>query len=261
MKSLSPTQEQLTREVQQIGNGAHIFAPKEWLGEKVILVRTKKTLREEILSTLEPHLENIEGVYLYGSHARKESTINSDIDLLVITTKPLKIKKHGYEIIALQKKEFVKAIKISPIMIYSIIQEAVPIINAKLIEKLKSEHKPSKSEISKEIKKTKEILKINQELLSKNKEKIIEAEGIAYSLILRLKTTLIISSLLSNKPYSNKTLSQLLKNNVNEYTKIYSSYISTKNSSRKTNTKIEVKKSSLEALIQLIEKEIEKVKL
>ena len=35
-------QEQIIREVKKIGNGAHIFTPKEWIGEKVIIVRTKK---------------------------------------------------------------------------------------------------------------------------------------------------------------------------------------------------------------------------
>jgi putative transposon-encoded protein len=43
-------QEQLLRKVTEIGNGAHVFAPKEWIGEEVFIVRTpKKNLKEKIL--------------------------------------------------------------------------------------------------------------------------------------------------------------------------------------------------------------------
>lgn len=39
-------QEQLIRKVSRIGNGAHIFAPKDWINEKVIIVRVEKKIFE-----------------------------------------------------------------------------------------------------------------------------------------------------------------------------------------------------------------------
>lgn len=83
------------RLVTSIGNGAHIFAPKEWLGEEVIIIRKaeRKSLKQKILDVLNGHLENILGVYLYGSQARGEADKSSDIDLLVVTTRKTSIKK------------------------------------------------------------------------------------------------------------------------------------------------------------------------
>ena len=57
--------EQLIRKVGVVGNGAHIFVPKEWIGEKVIVIKAPaKELKEQILDVLNPYLENIEGAYL-----------------------------------------------------------------------------------------------------------------------------------------------------------------------------------------------------
>ena len=106
--------EQIFRKVTLIGNGAHVFAPKEWAGEKVIIVRTPEIpLRRKILKILEPHLEDILGVYLYGSYARGEQREDSDIDVLVISNKNFKVREKGFEIIVLKEDEIKDAIKIA----------------------------------------------------------------------------------------------------------------------------------------------------
>ena len=182
--------EQIIRKVTGIGNGAHIFAPKEWLGEEVFVVRhQKKSLKESILSVIEPHLEHIEGAYLYGSYARKEQTKDSDIDLLLITSKKLKIKKQGYEIISIEKEKVQEAIKIAPILIYSALSEAVPIINIKLLNELKSKYNPKLSDFKEFLESTKRVISINEQFLEEDKknEKKKESENIPYPLILRLK--------------------------------------------------------------------------
>ena len=255
---INQTNEQLIREVTAIGNGAHIFAPKEWLGEQIILIRTRKTLKEKIMEVLEPYLEDIEGVYLYGSHARNEATEDSDIDILIISTKKLKIKQQGYEIIALKKDELDKAIKISPLLVYSALKEAKPIINSRLLESLKENYPPSSKDFRDYLNETRNILKINRELLDSETNNLLNPEGIAYSLILRLKGILIIKSLLSNNQYSNKKLFKIASNySLKEFSKIYESYKATKHNQK---LKVTIKKSSLYLLIELLEKEIQEVK-
>jgi len=197
--------EQLIRKVTPIGNGAHIFAPKDWLNDNVVLIRVpKQSVEVKILEVLKPYLEHIEGVFLYGSYARNEQNENSDIDFLVIANKKLLIKKDNHDIIVLEEKNIEKAIEISPILIYSALAEARPIINSKLLEELKKKYKIQNKHIKDYLTQTKEIIRVNEEFPS------------LYSLVLRLKGVYIINQLLSDKSYSNeKFKSWLLKSSSN----------------------------------------------
>ncbi|MBI4044738.1 MAG: nucleotidyltransferase domain-containing protein [Candidatus Diapherotrites archaeon] len=47
----------------------------------------------EALEALKPHLSQIEGIFLFGSFARNEQTKESDIDVLVVPSKGIAIKK------------------------------------------------------------------------------------------------------------------------------------------------------------------------
>ncbi len=213
-------QEQILREVTPIGNGAHIFAPKEWLGEEVLLIRIiKKSLKERILEVLDPYLENITGVYLYGSYARSEAKKDSDIDLLVIANKKITIKEKGFEIIILEEDSIKKAIEISPMLIYSALAEAKPIINSDLLNKLKTQYLPSIKHYKSYIEETKNIIKINETLLD------------PYSIILRLKGIYIINQLMNKSNYSNKKFKSwiLEKNPHLDIDQILSSYRKLKN--------------------------------
>ena len=118
-------EEQIVRMVKLFGNGAHVFVPKDWTGEEIVLIKPrKKSLKERIISSLDPYLDSIIGVYLYGSYARSEEKKDSDIDLFVIIDKKIKIKAEGFEIICLEQKEIEKAIKLEPLLMYSIFSEA-----------------------------------------------------------------------------------------------------------------------------------------
>lgn len=246
-------QEQITRKVTPIGNGAHVFAPKEWLGEEIKLIRTRKPLKERILSLLNPYLENIEGIYLYGSHARGEAEKGSDIDLLVVADKKLKIKTKGYEIIALKKEDIKKAIKISPILMHAILSEANPIINHQLLKELKSDNIPKNPDFKSYLKETKNIIGINKNLLEK-KENL---EGIAYSLILRLKGLFIIKSLLSNKKQANKDFEKWIKKNLPNIN-LKTTMDCYKAIKRNTKPKEFPETSDLKQLLNLLDKEIKK---
>ena len=182
--------EQIIREVTPIGNGAHIFAPKEWVGEKVVLIRTLKlSLKKRILEILEPHLEDVLGVYLYGSYARGEQRQDSDIDVLIISNKNFKLKEKGFEIVVLKKDKIREAIKIAPLLLYSALMEARPLINSELLENLRKNYKPKARNFKEYIRETKDIIEINEELFS------------PYSIVLRLRGIYIIERLLAGKNY------------------------------------------------------------
>ena len=191
--------EQIIRKVSAVGNGAHVFAPREWLGNDVIMVRKpQKSVDEKILGLILPYLKDIKGVYLYGSYARGEAREDSDIDILVIANKKLKIKKKGYEIVVLQEEDITKAIKIAPVLIYSALAEAQPIINSELLNVLRKKYCPLAADFKEYVSETKKIISINEELLD------------AYSIILRLRGIYIINLLIKGESYSNKKFTSWL---------------------------------------------------
>lgn len=249
-------QEQLIKKVTKIGNGAHIFAPKNWIGEEIFIVRTpKKSLKEKILSVLSPYLESIEGIYLYGSHARDEAEKDSDIDVFIITNEKLKIVEKGFEIIALQKNKIDKAIKLEPLIIYSILSEAKPLINAKLLNELKEKYKPKLSDFKEYLKDTKRIISINEHFLKldKKEKREEETEEIPYSLMLRLRGIFIINKLLKSKVYSHEEFKSWVtkgSSNIN-YDEVYRAYRALKNKSGRKKVKVK----DLQNLLNLLKKE------
>jgi len=252
-------QEQIIRTATKIGNGAHIFVPKQWTNEEIILIRTPKLkLKEEIIKIIEPYLENIIGVFLYGSYARDEQEEQSDIDLLLITNKKIKVKNKGkFDTIVIEKSKLEKAIKLNPILMYSIIKEAKPIINSSLLEELKK-LKIIKNQFKEFIEGTKRIIKIDKEIIELDKldgEDLISI-SVIYSLILRLRGIFIINSLIKKQKYSNKIFKKWLNKNIEEETKeIYIIYQNIRDN-KKIKTKIKI--STAEKLLNLLEKEVKK---
>ncbi len=246
--------EQIIREVKVIGNGAHIFTPRDWVGEEVFVIRTrkgKKSLKDKILSALDSYLENIEGVYLYGSYARGEAEKGSDIDLLVISNKKMKIIKEGFEIICLSESEMNKAIKISPVLIYSILAEAKPIINSTLLMKIKKEFKPSYSDFADYLEETGKIIIINEELLD------------PYSIMLRLRGIFIINAILQNEAYSysNKSFISWISNEIADIDlkRIYNYYNNIKRNNKKEPANL--KDEDLHLLLDLLKKQIQIIEI
>ena len=85
------TEETIRKRVVPFGNGSIVYTPKTWIGRDVIITLPKFSLKEELFRILDPFLEIIKGVYIYGSYARNESEDDSDIDVLVICDKKFKI--------------------------------------------------------------------------------------------------------------------------------------------------------------------------
>ena len=250
------TEERIVRNVKLFGNGAHIFVPKHWEGERVILIKpVRKSLREEILEIISPYLENIIGVYLYGSYSRNEQREDSDIDIFIITNKKIKIKKKGFEILCIEEKNIKKSIELERVLMHSIIFEAKPIINEKLLNELREKYKPNLKSFNEFLKSTKNIIKVNKEFLSSEKKEYISGEAVVYSLILRLRGLYIINSLLNKKYYSNKDFKIWIKNNLPniDFDSIYENYISSKNNEK---IKFKVKLNDLILLLDFLNNQI-----
>jgi predicted nucleotidyltransferase len=253
-------EEKLIRKVTLIGNGAHVFVPKEWSGEQIALIRPeKKSLKERIISLIEPHLDSIAGVYLYGSHARAENIPGSDIDLLIITTRNLKIKADNFEIICLQREEIKKAIKIAPVLIYSILSEATPLINSALLEELREQYKPKTGDFTEYFDECRRIIKINEEFIKEEKGRYMPGEAVVYSLILRLRGIFIIKSILSRERYSHKQFKSWIKSHLPkiDFDSVYGAYRSSKNEEP---IRQRIKTEDLKMLLEFLRKEVSEFK-
>lgn len=244
MKPALESHEQIVRKVTSVGNGAHVFTPREWMGEEIILIRpSRKEVKEEILDAIGPHLEDVIGVYLYGSRARGEAEASSDKDVLVISTRNLKINHPGLEIISMTETGVSKSTGESRLMLCSSLAEAKPILNAPLLEKLKKICSLRKKDIESFIKSSKESLAKSDEILIIDKEKgEYASEAAIYSLVLRLRGVYIIACLLnkiiySKKGFDNWVISKGLPKE--EYKKAHEIYLA-KKSGRRTEIKLEV---------------------
>ncbi len=205
---------QITKTVQQIGNGGHIYLPKETIGKKVVITLKEKTIEdieEEIINMLKPYLKHIKGIYLHGSYARKEQTPESDIDILVITDGKIKIKKkiNGYEITSVSIEQLEKAVGYTAPLVLPILREAIPILNQQLIEKYKQE-KLTKKNTKWYIETTESSLELAKYLVEEK-----DLRGVVYPLIMRLRGLHMISSLIKNKKYSERdVVSYLIKKGI-----------------------------------------------
>ena len=80
----------LVKDVADRGHSGGVYLPKSCVGQKVLIQPI--SVKEYILNALSPYMEDISGVYLYGSYARGEENEESDIDVLVISEKKLQDK-------------------------------------------------------------------------------------------------------------------------------------------------------------------------
>ncbi|MEK6892842.1 MAG: DUF2080 family transposase-associated protein [Nanoarchaeota archaeon] len=257
IENIFEQQERVVRKVNLTGNGAHTFVPKEWAGEEVLIVRISKLdIKKEVLKVLEPFMENIICVILFGSYARGEQSKKSDIDVLIISNKQLKLKQKGMDIIIITEDKIKKAIDLNPILIYSAISEGVPLVNSFYFEKLKKEK--VKPELFKEFyRSTKLSLKSDKEILELDKEQNLNyiSNSVIYSLFLRLRGAYIIKRILKGEKYSNRKYKKWLMSNVPDldYSSFYSIYASIRDK-RSAVDKIDIKVG--ESLIDLLSGEI-----
>ncbi len=217
-----------TKIVQRFGNSGHVVLPKEYVGKRIRFVAKPKTLEDiksRILEILKPYSENILGIYLYGSYARNEQTIESDVDILVIANTKLKIvdKIEDYSIISVTIKELEDTLNNNAVLILPILKEAKTIINPSLSEKYK-EYKFTRKNTKWFIDSSIRALELNKKGLTLD----FEIGSLVYSLMLRIRGLLMIKIMLNDRLYYKSLLFNHLKNNgfsedkIEELYRIYS---------------------------------------
>lgn len=213
----------------EIGNGAAVYVPKEYSGKQVVIILPEgiAEIKRRIIEKLTPYMENIIGVYLFGSYARGESSLLSDIDVLVITqdeTNKLKQLFEDMDIRITTLTKIKKSIDTFPAVTLPILKEAKTIINPALLEELKNSkinYKNFKWNFD-DIKRTIKLIETFVEI----DEKDIDISHI-YSLIMRVRICYMIESLLKNKQFSNtKVRAEMIKRELNskKYDKYYEVY-------------------------------------
>ncbi|MBI2655575.1 nucleotidyltransferase domain-containing protein [Candidatus Woesearchaeota archaeon] len=263
-----PIREQIVKTVVKSGNGGAVWVPKNWLGQEVVVIlpeNPKLKIKEKVIHLLEPYLKDIVSVFIYGSYARHEETKESDIDVMVVTEKPIKIsiKEPKLEITTFELEKFKKAIEKHPVMYYQIVQEAEPLINAHVLgylRNIKIENKNFKDYLNE----TKEHAKSSKELLELDRldGKFIKSYSIIYSSILRLRGVFIIRCILNKEDFSNKNFKKWIRRgevNNDEFEQFYSAYRAVRDNKNIKNIKIRI--STAEKLLNILEKELKHIEI
>ena len=246
-------EEQIKKKVVCFGNGSIVYTPKEWIGREVIITLPQLSLKEEILDLLKLHLENIQGIYLYGSYARNEQENDSDADVLVVSDKKFSVKKAGYDINVHSLEDLKKILVNNPL--YSLIlKEAKIILNRSLLDELKNIN--SRRDFSFVLETTRGVLEINKDFIDMEKDDF-DNSAVIYSLVLRLRGLYMIDCILKNKLYSNKDFKNfVMKKGVKNFNILYRAYRSERDNRRVG--KIKISKDDVNRLYSLVKNETEK---
>ena len=253
--------EQIRKKVVRSGNGGAVWVPRDWLGEEIIVTRIETprlSLEEELINILLPYLKDISGVFLYGSYARKEETRDSDIDILVIAKNKIKLENiKRFDINFIEIKKIKEAVQKNP-FIYTIINEAKPIINGYLLDELKQIKKDFKDFIKWFKETTNDSIKSSKELINLDQldSNYLTSHSVIYSLILRLKGIFLIKSILSNKEFSNSSFKKFMIKFIPEFEfkKIYKIYRDVRDDKKIEDVKIEIDIAN--KLLEILQKEI-----
>ncbi|MEW6295277.1 MAG: nucleotidyltransferase domain-containing protein [Candidatus Diapherotrites archaeon] len=225
--------EQLVKRAMAFGNGSIVFTPKAWRGREVIVILPKRSLsvEESALQLIQPSLKNIVGAFFVGSYARNEMEKDSDVDLIIVSDKKMKIKeKENFHVQCIELQQLKNSLKENPIEFYPMLLEAKSLINEKLLQELK-ETEINFKKFNWFIETTESALKVVRELIKMEKtegKKFSDSTASVYSLILRLRGIYLIKCILNKRPYSNKSFKEFIKkesgikeNSVKQFYEVY----------------------------------------
>ncbi len=249
---------ELIKNTIRVGNSAGVLLPKEFLNTQVKVVLQPLNVEKDILEILlkEDILKSILGAYLIGSYARKEQTIESDVDVLVITDKINKrIERGKYEIICLSKEDVEKELKENALPILPMMVEAKTIMNEGLIKDYVN-CPLTKKNLKWHIDTTKSAMRVVKEyikLAEEIEEKVSDAAS--YSLILRLRTLYITNCLIKGRSWTKEEFLDLIKK-ISSSLIAYERYLDSKNNNSK---EYKLPIDEAKKLMDYINKEIKEV--
>lgn len=222
---------EIIRKAVRVGNSAGVLLPREFLDRKVKVILQPLDIEREILEILidEKIINNVLGVYLVGSFARNEETIESDVDILVITDNLNKrIEKGKYSILCIEKKEIEKQLKENALPVLAMLKEAKTIINKELVKNYLFS-KLNEKNLEYHLRTTKSAMRVvEKDIANAKEEKNKVSDASAYSLILRLRTIYIINCIRKNKIWSKKEFLKLARK-ISGSEKAYERYLMSKN--------------------------------
>ena len=247
--------ETLIKQTREVGTSAGVLLPRKWLNKQVVVTLLQPSKEEIAKEVMEIILKNnineeIKGVYLYGSYARGDYDSDSDIDLLMITKETNKLINHGnYEVLLISEENFSKNL---PDSLYytSMLKELKTIINKDLIERYSiSKYRLNVKRVLNEIGRVLKINKDTVKICEDNNKKI--PDGIAYSIVLRLRELYLLKCLRSNKSYSKEDFLKICGD------KNYFAYIRIKRNEKELR---EIIPKEMEILLDLSEKWLKELK-
>ncbi|MFZ2456256.1 MAG: DUF2080 family transposase-associated protein [Candidatus Altiarchaeia archaeon] len=126
------------KEVKASGNSGSVYVPRDWIGKSVEI--RLFNAEEIVLEALYPYVESILGVYLYGPHATGRGSPEQDIDVLVILEKTLVDLEdiEGINLSVVVRDELEEYARAYPADYAVIMSEAVPLMNARLLEEMRA---------------------------------------------------------------------------------------------------------------------------
>lgn len=252
----------ILKTVKKYGNSGGVYVPSSWIGGKVRvdLVDEPANPRKDVLERVS--LEHVISVILYGSYTRKEMEIGSDIDILLVTDEDIKISippeiNKRYDIQVKSLRALRNALIHDPVFYKAIKDDAVAIINHKILDDMRKETPP--------VSKIGERLKLIESSLSITK-KIIEvdytqAADLVYPIIMRFREVLILKYLLADIKYSTRSFRQeILDSGISakEFSLLISIYRSAR-SGRKI-PEYQISRDTITKLISLMEDVVQYVR-
>ncbi len=208
--------DEVVKQVVPFGNGSIVYTPKKWVGQqvRVILEAEPVDVNAGVMQSLQPFLQHIGGIFLYGSFARGEQTPDSDIDVLVVSDRKFKLRKKGrFDFTVTDADTLKKELHgKDPFYFYSILQEAKPILNEELLLQLQK-IKINRLDFKWLLQEAESALKIVEQFLQLDKlekRKELDSTAIIYSMILRMRRLFLVQCILKNEKHSNREFKSAL---------------------------------------------------
>jgi len=245
------------------GNSCAVLLPKSWLNKEVrveLVKKSKQEILKDIIDILTNHikLSEIVGIYLVGSYARGEETEKSDVDILVLTSRTSKkmISCGAYNILIVSGPLLHQKLKYDLFPIGPMLKEAQSLINSEYLKFL--EIKITKRNVGEYIKTTEERLKDLKTIIkaSKLRRKKIISDTVSYSVILRIRTLIIIKEMIKNNKHSKENLLNSIQK-ISGSKNTYEGYLSIKNNEKDSN---KASLEEIEKLYQYLINELKEVK-